>query len=190
MALLEERPGFIAFRLSGSNRILRQFQANEGGGYRFQRVPPTEKRGKVHTSTITVCCLAEPSKVEVRLNERDLEWSTCRGSGAGGQHRNTTDSAVKLKHTPSGIAVRVESERSQHQNKELARAHLRAKLLEAKSSEQNQKRSQKRRSQTLQSDRAEKRRTVRFQADEVVDISGKRMKAKLYMRGQIEDLWS
>jgi len=73
---------------------------NEAGSHRFQRVPPNEKRGRVHTSTVTVAVLEVPAAHEFRLDERDLEWKTCRGSGAGGQHRNTTDSAVQLTHLP------------------------------------------------------------------------------------------
>lgn len=191
LLLIDAKPGLIVFRLSGPSRLLEQFKEHEGGGHRFQRVPPTEKRGRVQTSTITVCCLAEATPVEVHINERDLEFKTCRGSGAGGQHRNVTDSAVQLTHKPTGLTVRVESGRSQHQNKDLARTLLRARLLEAKTSTAMKKRDQKRRKHTLQSGRAEKRRTIRMQADHVLDhITGRQTTAKKYMRGQIESLWS
>src|SRR5579885_2588838 len=94
--------------------------AHEPGGHRFQRIPPNEKRGRVHTSTVTVAVLPELTDTQVPINDKDLEWSYCRGSGKGGQHRNVTDSAVQLHHKPTGIRVRCESERSQPQNRRTA----------------------------------------------------------------------
>lgn len=138
---------------------------------------------------MTVAVLPEPSAAEVRLNERDLDWKACRGSGAGGQHRNTTDSAVQLTHLPTGIMVRCESERSQHQNKELARGLLRARLREAEQAGRDQKRNRKRRDQIGGGARGDKRRTIALQRDQVTDhVTGKQMSAKQYLRGLIEDL--
>ena len=155
----------------------------------MQRVPPTERKGRVHTSTITVCVLDVPQSHEIVLDERDLEVYTCRGSGAGGQHRNTTDSAVQIKHKPTGIMVRVESERSQHQNKATAMELMRARLQEAETEGRNSQRDEKRARQAGSGMRGDKRRTIRYQADEVVDHkTGKKMKAKQYLRGYEDDL--
>jgi peptide chain release factor 1 len=106
--------------------------ANESGGHRWQRVPPNERKGRVHTSTVTVAVLREPTPTEMVIRDADLEWATCRGSGAGGQHRNKTETAVVVKHLPSGLAVRCEAERSQLQNKATALGLLRARLLATK----------------------------------------------------------
>jgi protein subunit release factor A len=108
--VLDTRPGLTVFQATGK-RAWETFQ-NEPGGHRWQRVPPTEKRGRVHTSTVTVAVLSEPTEVELHLDPRDLEWTATRGSGAGGQKRNVTANAVQLKHKPSCMMVRVESERS------------------------------------------------------------------------------
>jgi peptide chain release factor 1 len=106
--------------------------AHESGGHRWQRVPPTEKRGRVHTSTVTVVVLEEPTSSELTIDPRDLEEKFTRGSGAGGQHRNKTDSAVQLRHKPTGVAVRAENGRSQAANRETALRLLRARLIVAK----------------------------------------------------------
>ncbi len=132
-----------------------------------------------------------PSKVEVRLDSKDLEFKTCRGSGAGGQHRNVTDSAVQLTHKPSGIQVRVESERSQHLNRERAQELLRARLLASKQSQAGKDRSAQRRSQLGSGMRGDKMFTVSIPRDQVVcHRTGKRCAfKKRYARGFVEDLW-
>lgn len=164
--------------------------AHEAGGHRFQRVPPTEKRGRVHTSTITVSVLPEPSPSDFRLDDRDLDFKTCRGSGAGGQHRNTTDSAVQVTHKPTGIQVRVESERSQHQNKEMAKNLLRARLMQAEHEAVEDARNAKRRKQIGGGARGDKRRTIAIQRDQVIDhVTGKSTSAKSYLRGDVMSLW-
>jgi len=143
----------------------------------------------MQTSTITVAVLPESKHQEVRLNSRDLEISTYRGSGPGGQHRNKTDSAVRIVHKPTGIAVTSEQERSQHLNREIAMTTLKAKLLNAQIERELEKRSKDRQEQVGSGMRGDKRRTIRMQDDSVVDhVTGKRAKASKYLRGHLEDL--
>lgn len=158
--------------------------ADESGGHRWQRVPPTESRGRVHTSTITVAVL-EPSKaVQIKVDAKDLDYKTCRGSGAGGQHRNKTDSAVQLTHKPTGIKVRCESERSQHNNKQYALEILMSRLHERNLGAYSRKRAHIRSSQIGSGMRGDKRRTIRVQAGTVTDhVTGKSWKYKDYIRG-------
>lgn len=157
---------------------------NEPGGHRWQRVPPTERKGRVHTSTITVAVLTEPKEHEVRIDERDLEVTFMRGSGAGGQHRNVTDSAVRIVHKPSGVTVRCESERSQHSNKDSAMAVLRARLVEHAQNQMDGARADDRRRQVGSGMRGDKRRTIRTQDDVVNDhVLGKQWRFKAYARG-------
>ena len=157
---------------------------NEPGGHRWQRVPPNEKRGRVHTSTITVAVLPEPTEAQVVLRESELEFSTCRGSGAGGQHRNKTESAVILKHLPTGLMVRCENERSQAQNKETAKAVLRARIWEVTQLALDGKRAYERKRQVGSGMRGDKRRTIRTQDDVVNDHeTGKQWRYKDYARG-------
>lgn len=182
MELADERPGAATLRVTG--RGAERVFANEGGGHRVQRVPPNEKRGRVHTSTITVAVMREPQAHELRLDERDLEWSTCRGSGAGGQHRNVTDSAVQLKHVPSGLMVRCESERSQTQNKQTALSILRARLLQAEQTQAANAANSERRSQVGSGMRGDKRRTIRYQDGQVHDhVLDVRVPLRDYLRG-------
>lgn len=149
------------------------------------RVPPSEKRGRVHTSTVTVAVLPEPSEAQVHIDERELEIRTCRGSGAGGQHRNKTESAVQITHRPSGVTVRCESERSQQQNRATAMAVLRAKLLEHRQHAATAARASDRRSQVGSGQRGDKRRTIRVPDGQVVDhVTGRTWRLKEYLRGQ------
>ncbi len=189
LEILDERPGILVFRVDGKGAA--KAFANEAGGHRWQRVPSTEKKGRVQTSTITVAVLSVPTKVELRLDPRDLEWKTCRGSGAGGQHRNVTDSAVQLTHKPTGTQVRCESERSQHLNRDRAEELLRARLLAAKQSQVGQDRSSLRRAQLGSGMRGDKAFTVSLSRDSVVcHATGKRTSyKKRYARGFVEDLW-
>ena len=186
--IIDDRPGILIFRVTGKKAG--KLFANEAGGHRWQRIPPSEKRGRRHSSTVTVAVLREPTEAEVRLSERDLQWKACRGSGAGGQHRNVTDSAVQLTHIPTGTSVRVESERSQHQNKQRALGLLRARLLEGEHHRISKDRSKKRRRQVGTGMRSDKVRTVSLFRDQAVDHrTGKRMKASRYLKGYVEDLW-
>jgi len=163
---------------------------HEGGGHRFQRVPPNEKRGRVHTSTVTVAVLEQPKEHEVAIDPRDLEESFTRGSGAGGQHRNKTDTCVLLTHKPSGIRVRVDGGRSQHVNRQTALEVLRARLKAAGSERLTEDRNNSRRRQLGSGMRGDKVRTIAVQRDSVIDHgTGKSMKAKEYMRGHLKQLW-
>lgn len=144
----------------------------------------------MQTSTITVAVLPEPSPQAVQVAPQDVEMTTCRGGGPGGQHRNVTASAVVLKHLPTGIQVRVESERSQYQNREMAYGLLRAKLLEAQTEKAHESRAKNRKAQVGKGARGDKRRTIRMQDDRVVDhITGKKMKASKYLKGFVDDLY-
>jgi peptide chain release factor 1 len=149
------------------------------------RVPPNDKRGRVQTSTVTVAVLPEPTENEVRIDERDVEVKTCRGSGAGGQHRNKTDSAVILTHRASGLVVRCESERSQIQNRATALAVLRARLLERQRGALSSARDSDRRAQIGSGQRGDKRRTIRVGDGQVVDhLTNRAWRFKDYQRGQ------
>ena len=157
---------------------------DEAGGHRWQRIPPNEKRGRVQTSTVTVAVLPEPTETQVRIAPGDLEWATCRGSGAGGQHRNKTESAVQLVHRPTGVMVRCESERSQHQNRATALALLRARLWATEQEKRVGGIAASRKAQIGSGMRGDKRRTIRVQDGVVNDhVTGKRWSFRDYERG-------
>ena len=174
--------------MTGKN--VKELFRHEPGGHRWQRVPPTEKRGRTQTSTVTVAILEEPKEHELRIDPKDLDESFTRGSGAGGQHRNKTDSCVILKHLPSGISVRVDGGRSQHINRETALGVLRARLKEAGSERTTKDRNARRKRQVGSGMRGDKVRTVALQRDIVTDHrTGRSMKAKAYLRGDLGELW-
>jgi len=141
----------------------------ESGVHRVQRVPQTETQGRVHTSTVTVAVLPEAEDVDVDLKPGDLRIEVCRAGGAGGQHVNRTESAVQVFHLPTGLYVRSEDGRSQHQNKEKALEILRARLYEMKLREQQAAYSSHRRSLIGSGDRSEKIRTYNFPQSRVTD---------------------
>jgi len=172
--------------LRASGRGVREVFGNEGGGHRWQRVPPTEKRGRVHTSTVTVAVLDEPTEVELpTLSPHELEISTCRASGSGGQHLQKTDSSVQVRHIPTGLIVRCETERSQSYNRETALAILRARLHELQMGRAHAERADERRRQIGSGQRGDKRRTVAVQRDSVVDhVSGRAWRFADYERGK------
>jgi peptide chain release factor 1 len=157
---------------------------DESGGHRWQRIPPNEKRGRVHTSTITVAVLPDPTEAQVRIDPRDLEWSTCRGSGPGGQHRNKTESAVQITHIPTKLQVRVEDGRSQHHNRQLALELLRSRLWAVEQEKVVSARADDRKRQVGSGMRGDKRRTIRAQDGQVNDhVTGKTWRYKDYIRG-------
>lgn len=180
--LVEERPGLAVICVSG--RGAAALFAGESGGHRWQRTPPNEKRGRVHTSTITVAVLAAPARVDLAIRSDDVDVETMRGSGAGGQHRNKTDSAVRARHRPTGIEVRCESERSQHLNRDLAMRVLAARVAEQSRQAAQGERDADRRRQVGSGMRGDKRRTVRTQDDQVTDhVDGRTWRFKAYARG-------
>lgn len=180
--LVEERPGFISIVICGRGATV-LFVA-ESGGHRWQRVPETEKRGRVHTSTITVAVLEQPKSGDLTIRPEDVDVETMRGSGAGGQHRNKTDSAVRARHRPTGIEVRCESERSQHQNRELAMRVLAARVADQVRAAALGARADDRRRQVGSGMRGDKRRTIRTQDDQVTDhVDGRTWRYKAYARG-------
>ncbi|XP_072532911.1 peptide chain release factor 1-like, mitochondrial isoform X2 [Salminus brasiliensis] len=141
----------------------------EAGVHRVQRVPKTERQGRMHTSTMTVAILPQPAEISFTINPKDLRIETKRASGAGGQHVNTTDSAVRIVHLPTGIVSECQQERSQLKNKEKAMKVLRAKLYNAKLEEETSKRYETRKLQVGTKGRSEKIRTYNFSQDRVTD---------------------
>lgn len=164
----------------------------ESGTHRVQRVPVTEGSGRIHTSTVTVAILPEVEEVELDIKPDELKIDICRSGGAGGQHVNTTDSAVRLTHLPTGIVISCQDERSQHKNKAKAMKILRARLMDKMVEEQHRARSEERRTQIGTGDRSEKIRTYNFPQNRVTDH---RIKLTLYklqavMDGDMDELLS
>lgn len=182
MELINERPGEhggykeIIARIEGKN-VYEKLKF-ESGAHRVQRVPETETQGRIHTSACTVAIMPELDEVdEIEINKADLRVDTFRASGAGGQHVNKTDSAIRLTHLPSGIVVECQDERSQHKNKARAMSLLQAKLLDVAQQAQQQETSDARRKLVGSGDRSEKIRTYNYPQGRVTDH---RIKLTLY----------
>ena len=162
---------------------------HEAGGHRWQRVPPTEKRGRVHSSTVTVVVLEPSAAAAVKIEPDELEEQFTRGSGAGGQHRNKTSTAVILRHRPSGLVIRVDGGRSQHLNRQTALELLQVKLQTQAREAAIAGRNAARKQQAGSGMRGDKIRTVQVQGDVVVDHRrGTRTSYRVYVREQLDAL--
>ena len=172
----------ISFMVEGNGAFSR-FKF-ESGVHRVQRVPETETQGRVHTSAITVAVLPEAEEVEIDINPADLEIDTFRSGGAGGQHVNKTDSAIRITHKPTGVVVECQDERSQFKNRDKAMKMLRTKLLDAEKEKQRAEISSERKSQVGSGDRSERIRTYHYPQSRLTDH---RIGLTLYSLEQILD---
>ena len=178
----------VTFMITGDGAY--SFMKYESGVHRVQRVPETESGGRIHTSTITVAVMPEAEDVDVEINEKDIRIDVMRASGNGGQCVNTTDSAVRLTHYPTGIVIYSQTEQSQLQNKEKAFALLRAKLYDIEQQKQHDAEAEARRSQIGTGDRSEKIRTYNFPQGRVTDhrINLTLYKLDKIMNGDIQEI--
>lgn len=165
-----ERGGYKEYVMSLTGQNVYRYLKFEGGTHRVQRVPATESSGRLHTSAATVAVLLEPSDDEaIEIDDKDLKIDTYRASGAGGQHVNVTDSAVRITHMPTGVVVACQDERSQHKNKDRAMRLLKAKVADKKRIEEEKKRSKERSVQVGTGDRSERIRTYNYPQNRISD---------------------
>ncbi len=178
----------ISFSISGDGAYSR-FKF-ESGVHRVQRVPETETQGRIHTSTVTVAVLPEVEDVEVDINEKDLQIDTYRSGGAGGQHVNKTESAIRITHLPTGIVVECQDERSQYKNKDRAMKILRSRLYDAMLQEQNATIAAERKGQVGTGDRSERIRTYNYPQGRVTDhrIGLTLYKLEAVLNGDLDEL--
>lgn len=167
-----EQGGFkeIVFSISGDDAF--QHLRYESGGHRVQRVPKTEQQGRIHTSAATVAVLPEPDEVQIEIREQDIEWERMRAGGAGGQHVNKTESAVRIwykRGTPDELEVKCQDERSQHKNYERAMRILRSRIYESQQQKLHRERAEQRRTLIGSGDRSERIRTYNFPQNRVTD---------------------
>lgn len=162
----------------------------ESGVHRVQRVPETESQGRVHTSAITVAVLPEAEEVDIDLNMTDVKRDTFRASGAGGQHVNKTESAIRLTHLPSGIVVECQDGRSQHKNLEKAISVLRSRLYQKELEKKNEERAAQRKSLVSTGDRSAKIRTYNYPQGRITDhrINKTIYNLSAFMNGDIQDM--
>jgi peptide chain release factor 1 len=162
----------------------------ESGVHRVQRVPATEAQGRIHTSTVTVAVMPEAEEIDVQVNPADIEMDVFRSTGSGGQSVNTTDSAVRLTHKPTGIVVKCQQEKSQLKNRNMAMKMLRAKLFEIELERQQSARDAARKSQVGTGDRSEKIRTYNFPQDRLTDhrVNYTRHNLPAVMDGDVQDV--
>ena len=178
----------ISFMISGEGAYSRlKF---ESGVHRVQRVPETESQGRIHTSTVTVAVLPEAEEVDLQINPTDLQIDTFRSSGAGGQHINKTESAIRITHIPTGTVVECQDERSQYKNKDRAMKILRSRILEQERAKQNEAIAGERKSQVGTGDRSERIRTYNFPQGRVSDhrIGLTLYKIEAIMNGDLDEL--
>ena len=178
----------ISFMIEGEGAYSR-FKF-ESGVHRVQRVPETESGGRIHTSTVTVAVLPEAQEVDIDIDPTDLQIDTYRSSGAGGQHVNKTESAIRITHIPTGTVVECQDERSQHKNRDRAMKILRSRLLEAEREKQNAEIADERRSQVGTGDRSERIRTYNFPQGRVSDhrIGLTLYKIEAIMNGDLDEI--